>query len=169
MYCTVQDVRNVLAPVDAQGTTGTATGLPDDQIEDQIREAQARIDMLVRTRYIIPLEGEGDAQVAAEPIRMWTRNIAAYLATLVYKRNKDVLENDPIRLRYSETIALLLDVRDGRSDLNLPPVEVGGEGDITVLNQYEGTLFAPGDFQLSNTGRWWPDGFGIWPGGPGAW
>jgi hypothetical protein len=168
-YCTVQDVRNALTP-DASGEIEypeTAASLPDWQIEDAIHEAMTVVDMNVRPRYMIateevdvpaPTEEDPDATtmvtVAKSPIRWWTRSVAAYYATLTFRKNKDLSEDDPIRLRYEGTMSNLMAVRDGAQDLfDFDPAEPGVSGDVTVVNQYEGKLFGPEDFGL------YPEGF----------
>lgn len=160
LYCTPQDVRLALAPIDAQNDRGSnGADLSDRQIADQIREAMAFVDTFLSLRYLIepfvttqdPLEGVGPAQqitVAKSPVREWTRSIAAYFTNLTYRRSKDIGEDDPIVLRYNITVRALESVRDGRANLalpSLPPSSAsGGEG----FNLYEGQLFPIEDFNV---------------------
>lgn len=153
-YCTTNDVRLALSPLGEPD--GTASTLTDPQIEDSIDEAEAVVDTYLSARYTITtfeVEDTTDPNnilvytVAPVPVRGWTRNIAAYLAALTYRRNKDLSEDDPVRLRFNMTMGLLKDVRDRNSDLSLPVVVADQQG-VHVENLYEGTLFGPEDLAL---------------------
>lgn len=134
-YCNAADVRFALAPTgDREGTAAT---LPDAQLEDAIAEAEGDIDLHLGTRYSWDIGAEG----APEPVRGWTRTIAAYLATLSYRKNKDLSEDDPIRLRYDRVFKFLEAVRDGKIDLALTIVGVNAAQGVHVENLYEGQLF----------------------------
>lgn len=145
MYSTVQDVRSALFPgAGAEPTTdlSTAASLPDEQIESAINEADSMVNtyLSVPGDYTISMDGD----TATTPVRYWSRNIAAYLATLTFRRGKDLPQDDPVRLRYTDTVNLLIAIRDGKTGNPLDPVGAGGG--IEVLNQYDGNLFSPGDF-----------------------
>lgn len=162
MFASVQDVRNALAPgVTAREDPATAGSLNEDQIIDAIREADAKVLMHVGNRYTVD-QDPSDITVAIAPFRWWSRNIAAYLATLSHRRSKPVDENDPTRLRYVETMAELVAVRDGSVDIpGATPIDSGDTADgVFVYNQYEGRLFAPEDLGLGYSSRpdaplWW--------------
>ena len=182
MYCTVADVRNALTPGgDASRPGGTAASLEDPQIEDAIREADGIIDMHLSLRYKVPmlelseiLTDDNDVEVTVtyivgqQPARYWSRNIAAYLATLTFSRNRNMPEDEPVRLRYNQTMAQLIAVRDGRANLPFPAPdgESPAGSDIGVFNQYEGTLFGPSDFHIGPGGSYsgGPRSFSHWPG-----
>lgn len=148
MYCTIEDVRNALTPGGSQVDKTTASGLEDTQIIDSIREADSIVNSYINARYTVP-QDPLDADRAVEPARFWSRNIAAFLATLTYKRSKDVPADEPVRLRYNLTMAGLLAIREGKATTSLPPIGVttGSDG-VTVINQYQGSMFAPADFAL---------------------
>ena len=169
MYCTVFDVRAALTPGASQSGTSnakaTAASLADWQIEDAIAEATGTVKSLL-SRYTITeteqqvatgIDGDGapilaPGQVAAYPIRAWTRNIAAYLATMTFKQNQDIKEDDPVRLRYIMTMGQLQAVHDGSLDIpGLEPSEEVDQG-VHVENTYEGKLFGPEDFLLTPEG-----------------
>lgn len=177
-FCSIRDVRIALTPGGSSEGQETAASLEDWQIEDAINEAEGVVRLHVLSRYTIPVSEivedlpetpeEGDVEtvtVAPYPVRGWTRNIAAYLATLTFRKNKDLTEDDPVRLRYASTLADLVSVLEGRFDLNeedFPlPDDVGG-GTVHVVNQYEGKLFGPEDFGLGYAGQirgpqvYWP-------------
>lgn len=163
-YCTVRDVRLALTPSGDPADGSTGAGLPDWQIEDAINEAEGTINAFIATRYsIITIEvDEVNPEdpletwvwtVAPSPIRGWTRDIAAYLCALTYRRNKDLAEDDPIRLRYNMVLGFLLAVRDRQMDISLPVNETDDQG-VHVENLYEGDLFSLEDFGLGHEGRY---------------
>ncbi len=170
-YCTVRDVRVALTPNGVGDNSGTAAELEDWQIENAITEAEGVVSSYIASRYTIYSEEVEELNpedpeevwlsvVAPEPVRSWTRNIAAYLAALTYRRNKDLTEDDPIRLRYTHTMENLVAVRDGRMDLDLPGTEVDTSG-VHVENLYTGDLFGLEDVGLGYAGsgqaqRYWP-------------
>lgn len=155
-YCSVRDVRLALTPGGSATDGSTAASLEDYQIDDAIREAEETIDLFLATRYTItPVETEEvdptdptttwTFSVAPAPLRGWTRDLAAFLATLTFRRNKDIPADDPVRLRFNMVMGFLSQVRDGSLSLTLPvPDSVAG---ITVQNLYEGRLF-----DMSNVG-----------------
>lgn len=165
IYCTVRDVRLALTPngsVDDENQTGAS--LPDYQIEDAISEAEGIVKMYLASRYTIPTgeveeinpEDPGETWVnvvAPPPVRGWTRNIAAFLAALTFRKNKDLPEDDPIRLRYKLAMSMLMEVRDRRLDLDLPATITDDDQGVTVVNLYEGTLFGLEDVGLEYDGR----------------
>lgn len=159
MYSSVVDVRNALTPGASSTDVGTAASLGNSQIEDAIQQADAKIDEYVPSGYTVPMQNvqQGEplapVSVAVSPIRWWSRDIAAYLATLTFKRNQDVSPDDPVRLRFNLAMQSLTAVRDG--DINLPPDANSGDdtaGDVFVHNHYTGTLFGTSDFDLSPAG-----------------
>lgn len=173
MYCTVRDVKNALAPVET--TQGTAVSVNDEQLVDAINEADSIIRSMIGLIYSIPTGTTpvvpatvppSTWSVAVEPVRYWSRDIAAYLATLTYKRNQDVSQDDPVRLRFNLAMQALLAVRNGDSQLPFPPAELpeGWDPGVAVFNMYEGNLFTAADFGLYPVAAL--TRAGIWPGGP---
>lgn len=153
-FCSVADVRNVLAP--SGSPEGSAVTLPDDQITTAIEEASAIIYVYLGGRYVLSPTPES---LAEDPVRSWTRSIAAFLITLTYKKNQDVTVDDPVRIRYNMTWQQVMDVRAGTGQLDLPLVsETDGTKSTKVINWYYGTLFAPEDFYLG-----YPSGKGVVP------
>lgn len=157
MYSSVEDVRNALTPGADSDDASTAAGLEDEQLNDSISEADAIIDAWIAGTVKIPsvIDDDHPDGVAPYPVRYYSRNIAAWLATLTFKRNKDVPPDDPVRLRYIETMKLLERIASGDFVLPNPPFEPtddGGAGGGEVFNQYEGTLFGPSDFNLGYGG-----------------
>lgn len=176
-YATIRDVRLALTPSADSNDLTTAASLPDWQIEDALLEAEGVVNAYVLARYSIPT-GEVEETnpsdpletwvwvVAPSPVRGWTRDIAAYLATLTFRKHKDLTKDDPVRLRYLMVLQMLEDVRDLRASLPpiFPPAEDpdGGVPGVYVANLYEGTLFGPEDFGLGYAGQvqspqvYWP-------------
>lgn len=161
MYSSLVDVRNALTSGGTVETATTAASLPDAVITDQIKEADALIFSYL-SDYAIQQDPD-DPSVATTPVRYWSRDIAAFLSTLVYKRSKDLPADEPIRLRFNIIMSLLTDIRDGKGSIDLPPAG-GDDTDIAVVNLYEGHLWGPEDFNLAPSGNLGP-GFGRWPGG----
>lgn len=164
MYSTVYDVRNALTPGANPDDQSTASGLEDIQIQDAIAEADGVIDSYLSGLYVIPddvagfIPGEPDpiaVLTAPYPVRWYSRDIAAWLITLTFKRNKDVPPDDPIRLRYNMAMMLLKRLADGEATLPNPPFEPPGSGGggVTVVNQYNGKLFDPSDFNLTTSSQ----------------
>lgn len=159
-FCTVRDVRLALAPAGLSEGQQDPTQLDDWQIEDAIAEAEGQVMTYIGARYTVtPVSTEVEnpdsvdetwtVQVAPSPVRGWTRNVAAWLVSLTYRRSKDIGEDDPIRLRYNMTLDLLKDVRDGKSDLALPGVNDTSNGSgVEVVNLYDGQLFGMEDVGL---------------------
>lgn len=169
-YCGVLDVRAALSSGAVSSGTQTAADLPDWQIQDSIDEAQAFVDAFLNGRYIIPIseltipnpyfdpdvdppmDPDVTFEIAAAPLRAWTRDVAAYLATLVFRKGKDLGVDDPIRLRYAMVNTLLLSVRDGYTILPFDTNDIDQNGRVEIFNLYDGTLFGLEDFNLTQDG-----------------
>lgn len=156
-YCTPADVRAALTPDGVEDQAQTAASLEDWQLLDAIDEAEGAINGYFKGyQIIVEIHEDPDPDdpnntigftAAPDPVRRWTRNIAAYLAALTFRKNKDLPEDDPIRLRYNMTMGFLSDVRSGVIVPPLPVVDGGGH-QVQIFNLYEGTLFGPEDFNL---------------------
>lgn len=177
MYSTVVLVRNAISPApggsewddsqqpDPATPTNTAADLSNEQLTDAITEADSKIDSYIGGRYVTPVinDGSGVPYVSIpHPLDYWSRNIAAYLATLTYSKRQDFSDEDPIARRYNATILDLVAVRDGKAGLSVPEnVTATSDAAVgTVVNQYYGQLFGPSDFDLSPVPSGWP----MWPG-----
>lgn len=161
-YCTVADVRGVLAR-DTTDPDGTAASMYDGAILDfQIVAAQAIIDGYLAGRYQVPfVDGAVPPLVAA-----LTVDLAAYRATLTYRQSVDLGVDDPVRLRYTDCMIMLKAVAAGDMDLPATPAPGGGvtpgtSGTVSVRNPYRGHLFGTEDFKLGTAGprRGWPGGW----------
>lgn len=171
-YSTKEMVRNALAPgdwatdrqPDQDQPTRTAADLDDKQIDDAIAEADALIDGQLALRYETPFVlGDGvDGHAPTHPIDYLSRNIAAYNATLTYRKGQDLDDNDPVMLRYRDSIKFLTDVRDGKAALpqGFPTQGADGVGPITAgnpINPNPGPLFGRDDFDIAPIGASWPE------------
>lgn len=177
-FSSVIDVRLALTPGAKKVDNETAAGFVDAQLADAILEADGIIKSYLARYYTIdttetqqidpslPANSQPvNVEVAAYPVRGWSRDIAAYLATLTFFRNKDVKEDDPVRLRYGLAMANLDLVRKREIILDsedFPPVDnADSQSGVFVENTYEGKLFHPEDFRLV------PEGFStpqvLWP------
>lgn len=141
-YSTPESVRLALVP-SSKGLipnppSNTAADFEDEQLNDAIAEADSTIDSYIGGRYITPVAG-----TAPHPIDYWSRNLAAYFATLTYRGSQDFADTDPIARRYLATMVTLGAVSKGTTTLNVP----ANAGDSSVsgagqpVNQYDGNLF----------------------------
>lgn len=167
MYCTVSDVKAALTPGASEATSAeaTAVNLPNWQIEDAIAEATGTVRLYVAGRYTVP---EPDTEIteyplsdpptqttvalAPYPVRGWTRNVAAYLLTLTFKRNQDLKKDDPIRLRHIMTMGQLEAVRNRSLDIPGFVIVDSDDQGVHVENLYQGQLFSLEDFMLTSEG-----------------
>lgn len=145
MYSSPADVRNALTPGADESDASTAASLSDAQITDAIKEADGTIDTFLHARFGVPQDPD-DATVAIYPVRAWSRDIAAYLATLTFRKSKDMTPDDPVRLRYEFVLSLLDRIVSGelRPNLPQPPQETEPQGAFVYnLNPFK--LFSPAD------------------------
>lgn len=144
-YTSPVAVRRVLSPDGDRTDTGSAASLSDDDLEQAIAEAQAEIDARLASRYTVPFSFP-----VPVVIEQATRDIAAYLGTLTFRRGDPIDANDPVQLRYNRAQALLASIQAGKTEL-----PVGSDGplseataDAEVINPYDGDLFQLSDFAL---------------------
>lgn len=161
VYCTTEDVRGALTPDADNLDDDTAAGLSEETLDDAIARAVAFIHTYIGKQYSTPVD------TALDPdgiLRDWTSVIAAWYATLTFSGGQAIETDDPLRLRYNQVVKTIERVQSG--NLVLPwPGETGIEGnDISVVNRWEGQMFAPEDFNLGDSRR--PYGWGVMPGWP---
>lgn len=171
-YSTVIEVRNALSPGDwADGNppedddgdtttddviTGTAADLTNAQLLDAIAEADSLIDSYIGGKYVVPVINQADGTpypATPHPLDFWSRNIAAYNATLTNSRRQDFADTDPVARRYNATMIALTAVRDGKSVLSIPENSAGDNSTVgagPVFNNYgPGALFPTCDFDIN--------------------
>lgn len=158
MYSTVSMVRLALVPEIADPSkippspSRTAADLPDPQLADAIAEADAQIDAMIGKFYATPVQPVGSPSPAIpHPLDYWSRNIAAYNATLTFRKGLDLLDTDPVVRRWKATLDALTLVATGKSTLTLPTNQGpgGATGGGPPVNPYSGTMFPMGDFSLT--------------------
>lgn len=138
MYTTVLDVRITLRGSDIE--TGTAADLHDAQIAIEIENAQEQVDGTLRNHYVVPF---GDPVPML--IRNITRDIAAYLCDLNYRKSREYeSDNYPIIRRWDRARELLEWLRTGVISLDSDAVEVPGVT-AEVVHMYEPRLMVEAD------------------------
>jgi hypothetical protein len=166
-YSTVIEVRNALSPSpdgdpwddgeqpDASQSTNTAADLTNEQLLDSIAEADSLIDSFLGLYYIVPVvymaDGVTPYTAPIVPLAYWSRNLAAYYATLVFRKSQDFTDQDPVARRYLATLSYLQLVGANKMVLPFPPAigDTAGEGAGSPINPYGGqNMFQPRDFSL---------------------
>lgn len=154
-YSTPQMVRQALVP-SSDGSqpdpeSNTAADLTDTQLKDAIAEADSTIDGYIGGYYAVSVQPTGTPAVIPHPIDYWSRNLAAYNATLVYRGSMDFTDTDPIYRRYKDTLSALQAVSQGKLRLQLPDNTTGnaGVGAAPAFNPYDGDLWTPDDFDIT--------------------
>lgn len=159
-YSTVEEVKLALTPSTAPTNT-TAASLTDTEILDQIAEADGRIDAYIGARYVTPvapLDPAADPLVYPATIKFLSRDIGAYLATLQFRRSKDMTNDDPVYRRFVEAMNLLKAVAGGTASLPGLPENGGdtsGAGAGDPISPYNGDLFSVCDFDLAPSRMGW--------------
>src|SRR4051812_49652477 len=122
MYSTPEMVRMAVSTAtngDLPTTaTHTAADLSDEALLDAIAEADATIDSFIGRFYTTPVPVD-DANKIPHPIDYWSRNIAAYNATLTFRGSQDISNDDPVTRRYTATMEALRAVNQGSAQLSL--------------------------------------------------
>lgn len=163
MYCSVEDVREALTPGGVSSPGGdTAASLRDDQIEDAITQASGRVDLYLSQRYVTPVVGAPDATMTQ--LKMWTRDLAAYLGTLTKRKAADIDDNNPVIRRYKNAINDLQMLRDNQAQIDAPLITSTQQDIAEVVNLYAGTMFWPGDYSVGpDRSPYGPYNDGYWP------
>lgn len=131
-YTTVEALRFTLAQGGDTSDPGTAASMGDEDLEDAIADAQAEVDARVGG-------AEFPAGEVPSLVANVTRDVAAYLATLTFRKGDPLDPNDPVRLRYQRAQGILADIGRGKIELSGEP---DPEGDAFVQNPYEGDLWS---------------------------
>lgn len=130
-YSNREDVRRLL--VGARGDDGNRTPdvLDNDQIDDDIANADAQIDAALNRRYEVPFTTPIPAMV-----KFMSIDIASYLADMRFRGSREYSgTTHPFQLRYDRARRLLDDLGSGRRLL-----DGANEDDAIVINPYDGTL-----------------------------
>ena len=174
-YTTPAEVRKAVS-VTSDGSlpttqTHTAADLADEILQDAIAEADSTIDAYIGRFYTTPVPNDPDTNATPHPIDFWSRNIAAYNATLSFRGSADFTDQDPVARRYNATMQALQAVKAGTAQLNLgmntTDSSAAAAGD--PINPFVGDLFTVDEFDLQQPmhdpvyGPGVP--FGFWLGG----
>lgn len=148
MYVTVDEVRRAVTRSSSRQANTTGS-LPDDQITDAIDNAQSEVDARLRGRYSVPF-----SPVPAL-VHSTTLDIAAYLATLNYRQEKELPDGDPVVRRYQRACALLKDIAAGNADLDAgdgagPATRTGGGLGAPASRGDATRMWAMSDFGLAD-------------------
>lgn len=162
MYCTVTDVRAVLSAT-GESDTATAASLPTDILQRAVDEARAEVDARLGARYDVPFDDPrlGDNVPVPMVVRNITRDIAAYKATLTFRRGAQIESTDPTVLRFNDASRLLTSLVNGSATLGLqnsPPPQAAQASNGQPINRYPGPLFTERELGLGPS-------FGRYPGG----
>jgi phage gp36-like protein len=172
-YSTPAMVRLALVPSCAgfrpSPKSNTAADLEDSQLNDAIAEADSTIETYISGYYATPVantqDSDGNFTVVPHPVDFWSRNIAVYNATLVYRGGQDFADTDPIARRFTGTMNALVAVSKGSINLELPLVASSDNSRIAVgnaVNPYSGTLWDACSFGIGPRNDF--DGRGMWRG-----
>lgn len=142
-YTSPADVRGVLTRDPAQ-QAGTAASMADDELVAAIDAASREVDAKLAVRYTVPFPG-GAVPPLVEDL---TRDIAAYLADLVYRQGKDYeSDRDPVWLRNQRAQELLKALSNGNADLESPTGPDPSAGMVGV-QPFRGSMFGLESFDL---------------------
>lgn len=153
MYSTPAQVRLALAPTPPSNTAPTqetAASLSDEQLIDAIKEADSKINLALSARYVTPvqpLDPNADPLVYPDPIGYWSRDIAAYLASLTKYRNRPMAATEPVYLRMQAAVAEMNAVRDGKTVLTIATAAADTDaGGFAGVVEDCGPTFGPADW-----------------------
>lgn len=164
-YTTKERVRLVLARNQDQAE-GTGAMLSDEQIDDNIAEADREIDGKLSSVFATPFNP------VPALIANLSRDIAAYLSDLAFREIRDYQSSlNPVVLRYQRAQDMLKALMNGSMDLPgvITSPDMSGSGQIVAAFS-EGTALCSSDFdehcfrpsnRISNAPRrveWW----GVW-------
>lgn len=125
-YLAPQTLRGVLAPEGAGPDQASAASLPDDQLQAAIDNAGSQVDSALGVRYTLPLAAPVPPVVVSI-----VQDIAAWLATLTWRRQRPLPAESPIVLRYTRATALLDQLAKGTMVL---PVAEGQPSGVVTFN-----------------------------------
>jgi phage gp36-like protein len=164
---TVDAVREALNP-DGGGDVdlGSAAGMSNSGLQAACDEADAEVTGRIFNRYPT-LPAPAPAMVVSIAV-----DIAAYLATLTFRRGDPIVPGHPVLLRYQRAQALLGQIAAGTMPLvGVETVDAQHASDAEIFNPTQGDMFTPRDVGMRRTvdGSWAPAGSNRsnWPGSTG--
>lgn len=108
-YCQVSDVITAMTSFNAAGTPGEISA---NIVTLAIQQASAKVSAWTLNSWGI--DSGGNVVPIPDMIQSLTINIAAYYATLSYRKNKPLEANDPILVRYNDACADLKAIQTGQ-------------------------------------------------------
>lgn len=143
-YTDVAAVRLALSPGGDDTDLGTAASLDDADLQAAIDDATDEINGKIATRYQLPLSP------VPTILNRIARDIAAYFATLTFRRGDPLVANDPVQLRYNAAEALLTQIQNGT--LTLDSTDPNAEAELSPMfvdpTQQRTSLFGVPDHPL---------------------
>lgn len=124
-YTDVGAVRLALSPGGDGSDLGSAASLADPDLLSAVDDATNEINGKIAARYTLPIEPQPAI------LNRIARDIAAYFATLTYRRGDPILPGDPVQLRYNAAEALLAQIQAGTLVLDLS--NPSGETDLSPV------------------------------------
>lgn len=153
---TVTMVRLALTPGGDQADVASAASLDDTDLDAAIGDAADEVAARIGNQVALPLADPAPSLAVTLVV-----DIAAYLATLTWRRGDPLPAGHPVGLRYERAQNLLTLITAGKAALTSGEddqsgsVDVGA-ADVTVINPNAGPLFdttdAPVDF-TTGSGR----------------
>jgi len=141
LYATIDDLRLTMDGTDSG--TGTASQLTDAQLTLALTAASNRVSVYAGNVY----DGSSPQATPPDIFHDLTLDLAAFWATVTYRKSKALAPDDPVRLRYNDAQQILNNVRDGKLRLDVQiPGDVGQEVGVIINNIPN--IFTPDD---SNT------------------
>jgi hypothetical protein len=139
-YSQPADVRAALVPGGGSSppvpSSNTAADLTDPELQDAIAQADATIDGRIGAAYAA-------SETVPPIVKYWSRDIAAYLATLTFRKSKDIAPDDPVRLRYAFVMGQILTPGGFLPE----PSPAAEGGNLTAVNPV-GQLFPAENYEL---------------------
>jgi phage gp36-like protein len=129
LYASLEDLRLTMDGTDSG--TGTAAQLTDAQLTLALQAASNRVSVYAGNVF------DGSSAQATPPdiFHDLTLDLAAFWATVTYRKSKALAPDDPVRLRYNDAQNILNAVRNGKLRLDVqPPGSVGEEVGVVINN-----------------------------------
>lgn len=108
-FTDVDAVRVALSPGGDDTDVGSAASLSDEDLQVAVDDSTDEINGKITARYGSPLPFTTPPTILARI----SRDIAAYFATLTYRRGDPIITGDPVQLRYNAAEALLTQIQNG--------------------------------------------------------
>jgi hypothetical protein len=97
--------------------------MSDDLLNSACLRASAKISSSIGQIY--GTDSSGATIPVPEVIQQLTLSVAAYFATLSYRKNKPLDARDPVQLLYNDALLDLASIQKGANDPDPQPVSVG--------------------------------------------